>query len=339
MFGHQGELRTGDCVVAAAMLLVRGLPVPGISSRLGAAYVPKGPLLNWEDGNLRGRVLKDLADFARSKGAIFLKIDPDIPVGWGVPGEPETEEELLGTQVSQELTAGSWRFSQDQIQFRNTVLIDLSSSEEELMAKMKQKTRYNVRLAKRKGVTIRTGGEPDFDLLFNMYAETSIRDGFVIRDRDTYLLMWRTFLRAGMLEPLIAEVAGEPIAAVVIFRFGGGAWYINGMSRTAHREKMPNYLLQWEAIRRAKAAGCKTYDLWGAPDIFNELDPMWGVYRFKRGLGGQVIRHIGAWDLPLRSSLFRLYTQVLPRLLNVLRLRGLARTRAGFQELSSRIRT
>jgi lipid II:glycine glycyltransferase (peptidoglycan interpeptide bridge formation enzyme) len=192
---------------------------------------------------------------------------------------------------------------------------------------MKPKTRYNIRLAGRKGVQVRTGVEADFGLLYRMYAETSIRDGFAIREEGYYREVWGTFLRAGLAEPLVAEVSGEPVAAVVIFYFAGKAWYLYGMSRAAHREKMPNYLLQWEAMRRAKAAGCLTYDLWGAPDHLDETDPMWGVYRFKEGLGGTVIRHVGAWDLPVRPFYYRLYTGFLPKILDWMRYRGVRRTR------------
>ena len=102
---------------------------------------------------------------------------------------------------------------------------------------------------------------------------------------------------------------------------------MNGMSRTTHRDKMPNYLLQWEAIRRGKTSQIHTYDLWGAPDEFVEDDPLWGVYRFKEGFGGDVVRHIGAWDFPVRPYYYRLYTAILPRLLVHMRRRGAERTR------------
>jgi lipid II:glycine glycyltransferase (peptidoglycan interpeptide bridge formation enzyme) len=125
-----------------------------------------------------------------------------------------------------------------------------------------------------------------------------------------------------MAQPLIAEVEGEPVGAVMVFHFARRAWYLYGMSTELHREKMPNYLLQWEAIRYARQQGCICYDLWGAPDEFTETDPLWGVYRFKEGLGGQVVRHIGAWDLPLRPTIYRLYTRTLPHMLNLMRRRG-----------------
>ncbi len=106
---------------------------------------------------------------------------------------------------------------------------------------------------------------------------------------------------------------GEAVAAVSMFYFAGQAIYLFGMSRDEHREKMPNYLLQWEAMRRAKALGCRIYNLWGAPDEFNESDGLWGVFRFKEGLGGYVLRTIGAWDFTPNPLLYKLYTEVLPR--------------------------
>jgi lipid II:glycine glycyltransferase (peptidoglycan interpeptide bridge formation enzyme) len=126
---------------------------------------------------------------------------------------------------------------------------------------------------------------------------------------------------------LIAEVQGEPVAAIFLFYFAKRAYYLYGMSGESHREKMPNALLQWEGMRRAKAAGCELYDLWGAPDVFDESDGMWGVFRFKEGLGGQVVRTLGAWDFTPSPMLYKLYTQALPRILDVMRSRGRARTR------------
>lgn len=318
---------------AAAMVLARKISIVGLSAGLRVMYVPKGPVLqDWGDEKLRRQVLSDLRALALRQGAIFIKIDPDVCVGTGEPGDGASVDSLvledpLGAQVVTSLRQDGWRFSTEQIQFRNTVVVDLTPTEDELLASMKQKTRYNVRLAARRGVEVRPGGAADMDLLYQMYAETSVRDDFVIRDEAYYRSVWDTFIAAQLAEPLIAEVDGEPVAALVIFRFAGKAWYLHGMSRPQHREKMPNYLLQWEAMRRAKAAGCDSYDLWGAPDTFSESDPMWGVYRFKDGFGGQVVRHMGAWDLPVRPIYYRLYTQILPRVLSWLRNRGLARTR------------
>ncbi len=307
---------------AAALILAREIPIAGFAARLRVLYVPKGPMLrDWGNADLRNDVLDDLQSLARQRGAIFVKMDPDVALGVGVPGGPEAESSPLGEMLQTELRARGWRYSDEQIQFRNTVLLDLTPSEEEMLARMKQKTRYNIRYAARNGVDVRIGNPTDFDRLYRMYAETSARNEFIIRSRDYYQKLWQTFFDAGMLDPLIAEVDGEPVGAVMLFRYAGRAWYIYGMSREVHRKKMPNSLLQWEAMRRAKALGCLEYDLWGAPESFDESDSMWGVFRFKRGLGGEVFRTLGAYDYPVRPIFYRLYTQTLPRILNIMRRR------------------
>ncbi len=319
--GHEGQAR------AACMLLLRDVALGGRLARLKVIYAPKGPLLDWSDVSLRRQVFDDLKVSAKRLGAIFIKIDPDVALGSGVPGDPDARESSLGQAVQADLVARRWVESSEQIQFRNTVLIELGDDEQALLARMKQKTRYNIRLSERKGVQVRVGSTQDFSLLYRMYAETSLRDGFAIRPQGYYEYVWSTFMQAGMAEPLIAEVDGEAVAAVVVFRFAEQAWYLYGMSRELHREKMPNYLLQWQAICRARAAGCRLYDLWGAPEHFGESDPLWGVYRFKEGLGGQVARYLGAWDRPINPWIYRLYTRILPRILNILRRRGKAEIR------------
>jgi lipid II:glycine glycyltransferase (peptidoglycan interpeptide bridge formation enzyme) len=321
--------------IAAAMVLKRGIPVSGFAKKMCVLYVPKGPLMDWDDATLRVRMLDDLRAFAKRQGAIFIKIDPDVALGTGVPGAQEAVEFSVGQAVRSELEQRGWKFSQDQIQFRNTVLIDLAPPEDKLLRRMKQKTRYNIHLAQKKGVTVRVGTVADLSLLYSMYAETSVRDGFLIREEGYYQTVWRSFMSLPpslsslqpFAEPLIAEVDGEPVGAVSMFYFGGQAIYLFGMSHATHREKMPNYLLQWEAMRRAKALGCRIYNLWGAPDEFNESDGLWGVFRFKEGLGGYVSRTLGAWDFTPNPMLYRMYTEILPRVMDIMRARGKALTK------------
>lgn len=338
-----GALDPSD-IQAACLVLKRTIALGGMSARLSVLYAPKGPLLDWTNDSLRNRVFTDLQSFARKEGAIFLKIDPDVVLGTGVPA---TEAELLdnsGQTIMSELVQRGWKYSSDQIQFKNTVLIDLSPSEEELLGRMKQKTRYNVRLAEKKGVALRVGKSADLGMLYKMYAETSVRDGFVIRDEEYYQTVWQMFMANGQpsisplelpvaadvlpfAEPLIAEVDHEPVAAIFVFYFARRAYYVYGMSRDLHREKMPAYLLQWEAIKRAKSRGCAIYDLWGAPDEFDERNSMWGVYRFKEGLGGKVVRTLGAWDFAPNPLWYQLYSEVIPRVLDLMRSRGKAKTK------------
>jgi lipid II:glycine glycyltransferase (peptidoglycan interpeptide bridge formation enzyme) len=313
-------------VVAAALVLERIIHLMGIETPMRVMYVPKGPILNWSDIELRQIVLSDLKTTAFDEGVIFVKIDPDVILGTGVPDQTDSRDKPIGQGVIAELIEMGWRFSEEQIQFRNTVIIDLSPDLETLLANMKQKTRYNVRLAGRRGVIVREAKEEDLELLYGMYVETSIRDDFVIRDKDYYWMVWSTFMRSGIAQPIIAEVDGVPVGALIPFCFADKAWYLYGMSKVIHRNKMPNYLLQWDAMCRAKANGCSIYDLWGAPDEFDESDSMWGVYRFKQGLGGEVVRYIGAWDLAIKPIYYRLYVQFLPRILKIMRARGRERT-------------
>ncbi|HJS20309.1 MAG TPA: peptidoglycan bridge formation glycyltransferase FemA/FemB family protein [Anaerolineales bacterium] len=335
------QLKTDHCL-AAALILKRQMLNRGFARRFSILYSPKGPLLNWSDESRRNRVLDDLQAFARKQNAIFVKIDPDVVLGTGVPGKEGETREYNGQNVESDLRRRGWKYSSDQIQFSNTVLIDLNSSEEEILARMKQKTRYNIRLAAKRGVGLRIGNIEDSPMLYKMYAETSVRDGFVIRDEGYYQTVWKLFMAGNssqfsdspittyqlpLAEPLIAQIDNEPVAAIFVFYFAGRAYYVYGMSRDKHREKMPSYLLQWEAMKRAKARGCLTYDLWGAPVVFDESDSMWGVYRFKEGMGGQVVRTIGAWDFAPSRVWYKLYSELIPRLLDVMRSRGKARTK------------
>jgi len=316
-----------DTIIAAALVLRRRISGAGFAMRMSVMYAPRGPLLDWSDPALVRQVLGDLQSFARRQGAIFIKIDPDLPVGYGVPGEEGTAHHPAGQTVQIMLSSTGWVFSDEQIQFRNTVEVGLNEDEEALLIRMKSKTRYNIRLAERRGVTVRQGDSSDIALLYQMYAHTAVRDDFLIRNKHYYQVVWKTFFEAGLAKPLIAEVNGQPVGAVIIFLFAQRAWYFYGMSLDEHREKMFTYRLQWEAMLFARSAGCHTFDMWGAPDTFNEDDPLWGVYRFKDGFGGRVVRTIGAWDYPARPLIFRLYSQILPGILSWMRKKGKSETK------------
>lgn len=312
-------------VQAAALILERSFRLPGLNREFRIQYVPRGPMLcTWEDEDLRRRVLSDLHRSAIDRQAIFIKIDPEVIQGRGISGTISSRE----NDLAQELVRNGWLYSPEQVQFRNTIVVDLKPEPDEILSRMKQKTRYNIRLAERKGVAVRPGGLQDIDLLYRMYAQTALRDGFAIREKDYYQHVWETFHQANMADFLIAEVDDQAIAAVIVFRFAGRAWYMYGMSLDLHREKMPNHLLQWQAMLKVREQGCYAYDMWGAPDTFDPSDEMWGVYRFKEGFGGEVIRYIGAWDLPVQRGVYLFYHRIMPRFLSWLRFRGKIRTKS-----------
>jgi lipid II:glycine glycyltransferase (peptidoglycan interpeptide bridge formation enzyme) len=310
--------------VKCASLILRRTVSP---LRLRVLYVPRGPLVDWSDAEWRERTLAEMELAAQHQHAIFIKIDPEVRLGTGVPGSENAQSCSTGVSLQNELLQRGWLYSPEQVQFRNTVMVDLTEPEEAWLARLKQKARYNLRLGEKRGVTIRVGTRQDLPMLYQMYAETSVRDGFLIRAQDYYDHLWKTFLEKDMVDPLIAEVDGQAVAGIMVYYFAGKAWYLQGMSTNLHREKMPNYLLQWTAMRRARARGCTCYDLWGAPENFSEADPLWGVFRFKESIGGQTIRTLGAWDFPAQPLLYSFYMRVLPRILNIMRRRGRERTR------------
>ncbi len=289
---------------AAANVLTRRLG----SLPLRLQYTPKGPLAS-ADLDQWLMVLNWLEGHAKQSRSLFLKIDPDV--------DADSE---LGKALVGQLQERGWVFSDDQVQFRNTMLSDLTLDEDALLAGMKPKTRYNIRLAGRRGVQVRASD--DFETFYDLYLDTSIRDGFLIRPQDYYLAVMKRMQGNGLGQLLLAEVDDEIVAGVFLFRFGATAWYFYGASSEQHRRDMPAYLLQWEAMRWAKTQGCAIYDWWGAPDELDESDGMWGVYRFKEGFGGQYTRWIGAWDFAPRPRLYRYYTQIMPRVLDWMRSRA-----------------
>ncbi|MEW5956089.1 MAG: peptidoglycan bridge formation glycyltransferase FemA/FemB family protein [Chloroflexota bacterium] len=299
---------------AAAQILRRSIP----RTPWSFLYTPKGPAMDYADLSLVEQILAGLETYARRRQTLFIKIDPDVRRQVGEP-QPNSVLDLTGAGVLRVLDRRGWRFSPEQIQFRNTIVIDLTPEPEELLAAMKSKWRYNIRLAGRRGVELRRGAPADLDAFYRLYAATGARDGFLIRPKDYYLDVWSQFLSTGQAELLLAVVAGETVAGLMLFVFAGTAWYMYGASTDQARQLMPNYALQWAAICRARERGCRRYDLWGAPDVFDESDRLWGVYRFKQGFGGEVVQGLGAFDYPVKRRLYWAFNEGLPRLRALIR--------------------
>jgi len=301
-FGWKAErvalVRGGD-LLAGAQLLYRRLP-----AGLGClAYVPRGPLADWGDAQATAALLATLQMVARRRGAVALIVEPDLP------DEPVWRERLATLRLRPS-PLGS-------IQPRRTLLVGLLGAEDGLLAAMRPKTRYNIRLAARKGVTVRAATVADLPAFHHLTAATAARNRFGVHAPAYYDQAFHLFVPRGWARLLLAEVGNEVIAGLMAFALGRQAWYFYGASGDAHREKMAPYLLQWEAMRWARSLGCAEYDLWGVPDEDEERleaefdrrsDGLWGVYRFKRGFGGRLARTVGAWELPLRPWPYRLYT-------------------------------
>jgi lipid II:glycine glycyltransferase (peptidoglycan interpeptide bridge formation enzyme) len=275
---------------AGAQVLFRPIPL-GFT----LAYIPKGPVgEQWE------ALWPVLDTICRERKAVFLKVEADR---WDEPADEKTCLQPEGFQVSQQA-----------IQPRRTLVIDLRLDDESLLGRMKQKTRYNIRLALKKNIKVSPC--EDLQMFYRLMQETGGRDGFGIHSIAYYQRAYELFHPRGECELLLAESEGEPLAALMVFAFGQRAWYFYGASSGEQREKMPAYLLQWEAMRWARAHGCVDYDLWGVPDeeetileanFEHRSDGLWGVYRFKRGFGGRLRRACPAWDKIYHPTLFAFY--------------------------------
>lgn len=287
-------------LVGGSVVLLRRLPY-GLGT---LAYVPRGPVVNWDDRDLAIAVVRSTAKLARSRGAIALITEPGM---LDTPSDRRTLQTAQLTEIDLH------------VQPRRTIWVNLDVEDEvDILALMKQKTRYNIGLAKRKGVTVRVGTADDLPAFYAMMESTAERNTFSIYPLTYYQHFMRLFAsgqhaRAALL---IAEFEQRPLASVIVAAHGKTATYLYGASGDEGRDLMPTYLLQWEAMRWARERGCLTYDLWGVPDedeatleahFKDRDDELWGVYRFKRGFGGQVVRHIGAWAQvysPLRWWLY-----------------------------------
>ena len=212
------------------------------------------------------------------------------------------------------------------VQPPDTVVVDLRGTEDDLLAAMKSKTRYNIRLARKRGVEVQTirpgqdGAEEALTAWYRLYQVTARRDRIAIHPFDYYR---RVFYSAGPItgrpdatiatrtdpqrELLLSLHDGDLLGGIVTLSYGGTTTYLYGAGADIKRNLMASYLLQWEAIRRARAAGDRWYDLFGIPPTADPVHPMHGLYRFKTGFGGRIIHRAGAWDLPIRPMRARAY--------------------------------
>lgn len=276
-----------------AQILYRRLPLG-----LTLAYLPK-PTFSHQLSTVSGQFWAEVDAICKKRRAVFLKVELDR---WG--------DEIASNDLSQ----FSFRTSTHNIQPPRTMIIDLAGSEDNILARMKQKTRYNIRLAAKKGVTVRPWD--DLPAFHQMMLVTGGRDEFGVHSLEYYRRAYELFHPKGTAELLVAEFEGKPLAALMVFAHGKRAWYVYGASNNEERNRMPTYLLQWEAMRWARSKGVEEYDLWGVPDEDEETleanfternDGLWGVYRFKRGFGGEVKRAAQALDRVYNPLLYKLY--------------------------------
>jgi len=273
-----------------AQILFRRLPLG-----LTLAYMPK-PVFRGKWPAVGRDFWNDVDSVCRKKRAVFIKVELD---SWEQNFSLQPSDFILSTH---------------NIQPPRTITVDIRGTEDEILARMKQKTRYNIRLAEKKGVTVKAWD--DLDGFHQMLQVTGGRDGFGVHSLEYYRRAYGLFHPGGTCELLAADFEGKPLAALMVFAHGRRAWYVYGASNDQERNRMPTYLLQWEAMRWARRQGCEEYDLWGVPDedeakleaeFEARHDGLWGVYRFKRGFGGELKRASQALDRVYEPLLYKLY--------------------------------
>ncbi len=244
--------------------------------------------------------LAKLMEIGKRKGAVFIKFEPNERSG--------KEESLKIDELTKEfsLIAGKSLFTKYSFQ------LDISGSEEKILELMHQKTRYNLRLAQKKGVKIvEDSSEAGFEEYWRLTEETTKRQGFYSHTKSYHRKMWQTMIVNGSGHLLKAVYEGKVLTTWVIFELNGVLYYPYGASSNEHREVMANNLMMWEVIRLGKRLGCSTFDMWGSlgpePDM---TDPWYGFHRFKQGYGGELIEFVGSYDLVVSPGLYALYNQV-----------------------------
>lgn len=274
-------------IVAVALVIERSL-------RLGYSwlYVPRGPIfvegLSTEDMNAAWEVLEEkFQSLANEHGSFFVRVDP-----------------LWDT-----FSRHGWQKSSREVQPQHSLLLDVAVSEEELLAKMHPKTRYNIRVAERKGVTVRFSSDvQDVHTFLATSRSVTDRTGFSYHPDEYYCGIMEALGKNKRAELAIAEVDGKTVAVHLMVYADGIATYAHGASLNEYRSYMAPAFLYWKTILRAKEKGMQLYDFFGvAPENAPEDHPWSGITRMKLGFGGERVSYAGAYDLVFNEALYTMF--------------------------------
>jgi lipid II:glycine glycyltransferase (peptidoglycan interpeptide bridge formation enzyme) len=286
------------------------------------AYVPYGPETE-PDEELQGAFLEELSEVLRSYlplNCIMIRYDLCWESYWAKGdefydergswlGEPERNTQEMRFNFSTQ----NWNFRKAQFNIlpSNTIFIDLKPEIKTILARMKPKTRYNIGLAQKKGVVVRSVGMERLNDWYQLYRETAARNRIVLNDIRYFeaIITARVEESASPAEVqlLMAEKDSKPLAAMFLIISGSRGSYLYGASTAEHRNLMATYALQWEAIRLSKERGCTEYDMFGVAPGPDTSHPLYGLYKFKTGFGGQLFHSLGCWDYPLDDEKYMSY--------------------------------
>jgi lipid II:glycine glycyltransferase (peptidoglycan interpeptide bridge formation enzyme) len=293
-----------------------------INRYYSVAYVPYGPELEPSD-EFQGMFLEELSESLRSflpKNCILIRYDLCWESWWAKDkdyfdeqgiwkGEPDTPTQEFRFNFS----THNWNLKKahSNILPANTIYLNLTTGTDTLLKRMKPKTRYNIGLAHRKGVTVKSMGLDGIHIWYELYKETAARNHILLND----LKYFQAVLSARAddthspadVNLLVAEKDGKPLAAMFLVITQNRGSYLYGASSSTERNLMATYALQWEAICRSKEAGCTEYDMFGISPSPDPQHPLYGLYKFKSGFGGDIYHSLGCWDYPLDKDLYTLF--------------------------------
>jgi lipid II:glycine glycyltransferase (peptidoglycan interpeptide bridge formation enzyme) len=283
-------------IKGAASLLLRDIPYIGKK----IVYIPRGPIVDYQDINTMKILFNGIKEVAKKNNGAIVKIDPDIEVTNEIVTDNLKKLGLKGVSKGK-----NFEGIQPKFVFRLPINKDIES----IFGDFHSKTRYNIRLAERKGVTVReANSKEDLQVFYEVLKETAERDNFLIREYSYYEIIWDLMVQKGIAKLYLAEFEDKIIAGTLFFIFGRITWYIYGASSNSYRNVMPNYLLQWKMIKFAKEKGCDIYDFRGISGDLNPDNPLYGLYRFKKGFNPEMVEFIGEFDMvisPLHYSLWK----------------------------------
>ncbi len=260
-------------------------------------YIPYGPLIS-PDEHRRGDFIEELSEQLKSKlPPHCVSLRYDLP--WKSPFEEDISIMSQQVRLNWGTQTHNIRKAMSDTLPSSTLFVDLTKSEEVILSNMKQKTRYNIGLAKRKGVQVKVGSSKDFNHFYDLYRQTAIRNNFTIHSPSFFTPFFEVHDSHSSFSLLIAYLDSKPLSAMFLTMGGKRATYLFGASSNEHRESMSTYALQYKAMQLAKEAGCEVYDMFGIAPTHEKNHPMSGLNQFKLGFGGSLFTRMGCWDYPI----------------------------------------
>lgn len=278
----------------AVSVLIRKIPVFG-----NIMYSSRGPICDIHDIEVMKQLTDGIKELAKKYNAFVYKAEPDIE-------SSDEEFKKIVTNLGYNIKDDAKNF-REEIQPRYVFRLNIKDkTEDEIFAGFHSKTRYNVRLATRKGVVVKEGTREDLKIFHKIMIETGARDVFIIRPLSYFEKMYDE-LAPEHMKLLLAYYEDKPISGVIPIMYGNKTWYLYGASSNEHRNLMPNYLLQWEMIKMAIARKDDIYDFRGVSGVVDENHPQYGLYRFKKGFGAKFTEFVGEVYIPFKPLTYSIY--------------------------------